>query len=139
MHIIFDLDNTISDASDREHLADEKNWDAFNAASVNDPVIEPVRLLIQSLYLARHNIHIWTSRDGKYFEETIDWLLSKHIYHHTLRMRDTENYTPSHELKSRWLDESSFTPDLVFEDSAKLVQMYRARGILCFDLANNPF
>ena len=108
----------------------------------------------------RNSIEIWSGRGegegGSVREKTLKWL-QKHTFGaitclHThplaffrhsavaLRMRAHGDYTPDEELKRRWLEEAREQyvpshPQLVFDDRQKVVDMWRAEGIPCFQVA----
>lgn len=59
-----------------------------------------------------------------------------------LRMRPHGDYTPDNELKRAWLEaaqEQDREPHLVFDDRQKVVDMWRAEGIPCFQVAPGDF
>lgn len=59
-----------------------------------------------------------------------------------LRMREHGDYTPDNELKKKWLDQARAQerpPQLVFDDRQKVVDMWRAEGVPCFQVAPGDF
>ena len=59
-----------------------------------------------------------------------------------LRMRPYKDYTPDQDLKKAWLDAARAQgrePHLVFDDRQKVVDMWRAEGIPCFQVAPGDF
>ena len=148
---------------------EKKDWDAFFEASDGDlpiwPAINTLVALDSTLDRARwkNRIEIWSGRgsgaNGSVRRKTIRWL-NKHItvtlhirpdphpeFFYTdaavdLRMRDHTDYTQDQDLKKRWLDEARAQgnpPDLVFDDRQKVVDMWRAEGIPCFQVAPGDF
>ena len=59
-----------------------------------------------------------------------------------LRMRQYNDYTPDDQLKKQWLGYArgeNAEPELVFDDRQKVVDMWRAEGIPCFQVAPGDF
>lgn len=110
---------------------------------------------------ALNQIEIWSGRgagaEGSVREKTLGWLRT-HVGEYfaladlhyppfaspvvVLRMRPHGDYTPDNELKKHWLDEArehGLEPELVFDDRQKVVDMWRAEGIPCFQVAPGDF
>lgn len=112
---IFDLDGTLTDASHRKHLIDFSaetiDWTAFSDACGDDTPRYHVCTLLNHL-LRSAEIWIWTSRQERMKEITVNWLEN-----HT-DIRFGQNFTtpqlfmrPNHldglngmELKKMWHD-----------------------------------
>ena len=146
-----------------------KDWDAFFEASDGDLPIRPAIETLLALSRGYdgdgypHSIEIWSGRgEGEHFsvrEKTIKWLSSytrrlllfRPGTHATffygdplidLRMRPHGDHTPDNELKKAWLNaarEQGRAPELVFDDRQKVVDMWRAEGIPCFQVAPGAF
>ena len=130
--------------------------------------MEALRCLYQARNLVSpepsHQIEIWSGRGegagGKVREITRQWLVRHMPYLNVvtypppsffgyregtsipLRMRAHDDYTADHELKRNWLlaaRESDKAPQLVFDDRQKVVDMWRAEGIPCFQVAPGDF
>ena len=79
-------------------------------------------------------------------QKTEEWL-RRHCYflpggEPELRMRPHGDYTPDQELKRRWLHEARVAnraPDIVFDDRAKVVAMWREEGVFCAQVAPGDF
>lgn len=132
--IVFDLDNTLSDAEHRSWLARDKRWDDFHAQAGQDTVIEPVRRLYQALWNDGEQIVILTGRPQKYQSVTLDWLDEHRIQCNQLLMRPDDNFTQDFEFKAgvlKWLcHEQSLKPEqvVVFEDRDTVVKALRPLG-----------
>lgn len=104
-YVIYDMDNTISDARHRSHLAMAKQWDDFQLLAPQDITIDPIVKLLKMTARVAKNI-ICTGRDVKYIQQTMDWLMEKDIsaYIHDLIMRPSGDWSSDHELKIRMLE-----------------------------------
>ena len=141
MFVVFDLDGTLSDDTHRKHLLpksenrDNRDWEPYSLASVDDPPFDPVVNLLQTLSMA-HEIEIWTGRSIRYMKETTDWLDKQSIsgFIDMLRMRPDGDKRSVIEVKGEWLEEQEY-PDIIFEDYTKTVNYYRGKGILVCQVA----
>lgn len=145
--IIFDLDGTISNCDHRaaKYLALlPKNWDAFYEDCHLDPPIRPVLELLDMLSTSLSDVEIWTGRSETVREKTERW-----FRHHgvdptkfRLRMRPKGDFTEDAVMKKQWLDEirsQNITVTMVFEDRLRVVEMWRAEGILCCHVGGGDF
>lgn len=147
---IFDLDGTLALIDHRKHFitGEVKDWDAFNAACVDDApnhgVIETMKILAGG----GAQIWIFTGRDSFVREQTIEWLVRHtHFLSYQLKgslvMRNHGDHRDDTELKASWLDA---IPPLIrarlaatFEDRDRVVAMWRSKGITCFQVAPGNF
>lgn len=151
---IFDLDGTLSLADHREHLLkdralpEDERWKRFFEASANDAPNIPVLKVLTSLHRRGHGIRLWSGRSDAVRDITISWLnkytpLNPIQIASCLRMRPADSRTPDHELKLSWLN--SLTPSErtalvgVFDDRQSVVDMWRANGVTCFQVAPGNF
>jgi hypothetical protein len=54
-------------------------------------------------------------------------------------MRGIGDHQPDTQLKQNWLKTQANLPDLVFEDRASVVEMWRSNGIVCCQVAPGNF
>jgi hypothetical protein len=141
MFIVFDLDGTLSDPSHRIHFLEreKKDWRAFYAACGEDRPHYPIIRVLQALYLTGSDIEIWTGRSEEVREQTMTWLALEGIPHVNVKMREEGDHRPDTVLKLEWLESCSSKPRLVFEDRASVVEMWRANGIPCCQVAEGKF
>jgi len=145
--IVFDLDGTLADCEHRRHLVNgtvrdaAPNWAEFFARCVDDTPIWPVIHVLEHMYNGGEVLEIWSSRDYSVYLQTLEWLnryLGAKSRRIPLRMRPAGNTEPDTVIKERWLDEvlrQGLTVEMVFDDRAKVVEMWRRRGILCAQVA----
>lgn len=148
---IFDLDGTLALTGHRQHLLDRKDdpkrWERFFRACDRDMPNHPVIRTMERLRLTS-DIWIWSGRSDLVRATTIDWLvehttLLRYDVETALRMREHEDFTPDDELKLSWLqampriDRDRLVA--VFDDRDKVVAMWRAQGVPCFQVAHGDF
>ena len=151
-----------------ERPVGKKDWDAWNKACVDDTPLPACQILCNAWWDGSE-IQIWSGRSEEVRKETEDWLVKHledranidafpWITHYEngqpvldygevanpiiLKLRPKKCYTPDNELKAQWLKESieeGWTPGLVFEDRTRMVEMYRGKGIPCFQVAPGDF
>ncbi len=151
MIYIFDIDGTIADISHRLHFIKQEpaDWRAFFAACVDDEPINDVIALARDLRDCGHVIVIITGRSDECLNATLLWL-RKHNFPTPGKvpfMRKAGDYRPDHLVKSELLDQlitEWFVPNYykiagVFEDRKQVVDMYRARGLRVFQVADGDF
>lgn len=157
---IFDLDGTLALIEHRLHHIEKapKDWPAFFAACKDDEPCIPVLRTLQRLRKGGAEIWVWTGRSDEVCAETEEWLHRHGVFKSVpflswnpfpapemLRMRKAGDHRPDDELKSEWLAEVE-PPEYerlkiggVFEDRARVVQMWRAAGIPCYQVADGNF
>ena len=114
------------------------NWQAFYAACSADlpnlPVIATSKILGDDA-----DIWIWSGRSDEVQDKTVQWLKQNGIRYDAVKMRPAGDFTPDEVLKQKWLDEMSLEDRqrlvAVFDDRAKVVQMWRNAGVACFQVA----
>lgn len=148
MFIVFDLDGTLACCKHRVHhidkeAASEKDWDAFYDACPDDDPLHAALNVMKALIRAGHEVQIWTGRSDRVREETEEWLwqpehLGRYMQQVELIMRPANDRRPDTELKRKWINDHG-CPDLVFEDRASVVAMWREEEVACFQVAPGEF
>jgi hypothetical protein len=90
----------------------------------------------------RHRVEIWSGRSDEVAGKTKAWLMANGLGAlpvSALKTRKIGDHRPDTVLKAEWLDAEPTPPDLVFEDRASMVAMYRERGIRCCQVAPGDF
>ena len=142
MFVVFDLDGTLANTDHRKHLVSRENgnkpnWRAFYAACDLDPPHWHTINTLWALFQDGHRIEIWTGRSDEVRDKTEAWLAKHKLGAVPVRMRAEGDYTPDDVLKRSWLADGR--PDLIFDDRTKVVDMWRAEGIPCFQVAPGNF
>lgn len=154
---IFDLDGTLALIEHRIHFLslhflsrkDPARWRKFYAACDQDRPNMPLLTTLELLRAAGAEIWIFSGRSDEVRHKTIVWL-AKHsslttqeLNGHILTMRAEGDHTPDDVLKKQWLDAMSSEDRqrlvAVFEDRARVVDMWRAAGVQCFAIAPGEF
>ena len=150
---IFDLDGTLADITHRRPLLENKTnknrWHEFFDACDKDKPNFPVIKTLNSLVMQGNDVWIWSGRSDEAKEKTISWLkehcsaFSFSFHNIPLKMRKAGDYTPDDILKKQWLDEMSENDRgrlvAVFDDRQRVVDMWRANGVTCFQVAEGDF
>lgn len=140
MFVVFDLDGTLALTEHREHFltGDKKDWRSFYAACDLDAPCAPLWATFFALLDAGHRVEIWTGRSAEVADKTLNWLFNQGIKM-PIRMREEGDHRPDTVLKAEWLAEEDRKPDLIFEDRASVVAMWRSHGIVCCQVAPGDF
>lgn len=143
MFVVFDLDGTLSLTEHRAHFlerpAGEKDWRGFYAACDKDRPCAPIIAIARAMMVVGHQIEIWTGRSSEVADKTRQWLCDNGLAAVNIRMRQEGDHTADTALKLSWLEQSSRKPDLIFEDRASVVAMWREQGIVCCQVAPGDF
>ena len=122
------------------------NWTAFFAACVDDKPNWPVIDTMLNLIKSGADVLIWSGRSSEVMEATQHWL-SEHLGDAgedvQLCMRIEGDFTPDEQLKLGWLEGLPAVDRrrlvAVFDDRDKVVAMWRANGVACFQVAPGEF
>jgi hypothetical protein len=148
---IFDLDGTLALIDHRVHLLDSddpKKWRRFYAACDQDAPNIPVLNTMERLGFFA-DIWIFSGRSDEVRDKTVTWLaqnttfMTHDLEGPMLRMRAEGDYTPDDALKAQWYD-AMLVDDrarliATFDDRDRVVQMWRKKGVTCFQCANGEF
>lgn len=139
MKVVFDLDGTLADITHLVPLihAQHKDYDAFFAACVNDLPHQHVIDTLNAHVEAGHEVEIWSARSDSAKVATLEWLEANGIDPNLLaHMRLDGDYTEDATLKRSWLHmlHPDERPAIVYDDRQRVVDMWRAEGIACFQV-----
>jgi len=140
--VIFDIDGTLADVSERIHhvRAKPKNWDAFFEGMAQDRAIRSMVRLCNILHAAGVRIVLCSGRTEQYRQETVRWLEREGVRYHDLRLRrdgDRRSDAIAKKEMLRGLDRSEIL--FVVEDRSRVVEMWRAEGFVCLQCAPGEF
>lgn len=148
---IFDLDGTLANCQHRTPILDEKyddsRWRRFYAACDKDDPIAPVIEVLESL---RRFADVWvfSGRSAEVRDKTVAWITEHtsfmaHDLDLGLTMRQEGDCRPDDVVKREWLD-GMLDVDrkrlvAAFDDRDRVVAMWRAAGVQCFQVAPGDF
>jgi hypothetical protein len=149
---IFDLDGTLALIEHRKHMLDDKDdrtrWRRFYAACDKDEPNAPVIATMEKLRLAGADIWIFSGRSDEVRDKTVEWLayhtsFMRHDFDTVLTMRCEGDFTADDILKKQWFDEMLVDDKrrlvATFDDRDRVVAMWRAAGVTCFQVAPGEF
>lgn len=148
---IFDLDGTLADCQHRTPILSEKydnnRWRRFYAACDKDHPIAPVLAVMESLRRFA-DVWIFSGRSEEVRDKTVAWLTEHtsfmaHELETSLVMRQEGDHRADDIVKSEWvagmLHEDRNRLVASFDDRDRVVAMWRAAGIQCFQVAPGDF
>ena len=144
---IFDIDGTLADCSHRlPHIVrtdgKPKDWDAFFAGMRDDPPIKAIVTLARACIRGGWILPIYvTGRGDEHRAVTEQWLLANRLSG-PLYMRKVGDRRDDHIVKAELLAElkaDGWEPMIAFEDRKRVVDMWRAHGIICAHVAEGNF
>jgi phosphoglycolate phosphatase-like HAD superfamily hydrolase len=145
MMYIFDLDGTLCDISHRLHHIQKSpaDWRSFFAECPNDQPVAGVLSVCYALQSANHTIAIISGRSDEVQVETSKWLRQQHVNYDFLYMRKAGDHREDSVVKAELLDQliKEWPRPIggIFEDRQQVVDMYRARGLRVFQVADGKF
>ena len=116
----------------RHHIeGPSKDWDTFFVACLDDEPNWPA-------------IEIWNAmQDTWRYDEDGDKVRWRWQFWIVSGRSDAvkDDYTPDDQLKERWMDEECAWGRILvaFDDSSRIVKMWRSHGVPCFQVAEGDF
>ncbi len=151
MDIIVDIDGTLADCTHRLHFIQNKpkNWPAFFDACGDDKPIWPVVHMVRALWLGgdeqRNRLAFCSGRPERTRRATTNWL-GEHLglteSYIRLFMRADGDFRADDVVKLELLKamrDQGHNPTLAIDDRKRVVDMWRAQGILCAQVADGEF
>jgi phosphoserine phosphatase len=152
MIYIFDLDSTLANLNHRLHFIQSKpaDWTSFYQACDQDKPIPEIIEINRALNSEGNYIAIFSGRSDECREKTIRWLGRENVLYDVLLMRKQGDYRQDYIVKAEMLDQFVLDPKWrplvnsekiggVFEDRKQVVDMFRARGLRVFQVAEGEF
>jgi hypothetical protein len=120
-----------------------KNWGAFNKLMLKDPPKQHIVEVAKAMVDARHNVIIVSAREETYRPRIVQWLRYQSIEFDALYLRKEKDYREDSLIKEEILQEIirdfGKKPDLVFDDRARVVEMWRRNGVNCAQVEKGNF
>lgn len=142
--ILFDVDGTLANCSHRQHHVRQKpkRWDLFNKTMHEDTPHGDVIWLAQMFYAQGHKVVICSGRGAEFMDVTVKWLDDHGVKFHGIYMRPEKDSRRDDIIKAELLVEirrDYGEPFMVFDDRNQVVDMWRANGIRCCQVAPGDF
>jgi FMN phosphatase YigB (HAD superfamily) len=140
--VIFDIDGTLADISERVHYIKRKpkNWNAFNEGMAKDKAIHSMIRLCTILYASGLYIILCSGRNERNRPETVEWLAEHGVQYHELLLRQDEDYRTDSVVKRELIQHIDKSKILfVVEDRSRVVEMWRSEGLVCLQCAPGEF
>jgi phosphoglycolate phosphatase-like HAD superfamily hydrolase len=144
--VIVDLDGTVADLKHRLGYikVKPKNYDAFFAGVYNDEVHRDIIFLVQALHDAGATIILASGRPEKTRENTERWLVEKAGLDCWVKlyMRQDNDFRPDDIVKLELLEQmrkDGYDPVMAIDDRQRVVDMWRAAGLRCLQVAAHDF
>ena len=140
--VIFDIDGTLADVSERLHHIKKKpkDWDAFFRGIPQDKAIRSMVKLCNILYASGIKILLCTGRREKDRAETVKWLEQHGVNYHELILRPDGDRRSDVIVKREMLADLDKSKILfVVEDRSGVVEMWRSEGLVCLQCAPGEF
>ena len=141
--VIFDIDGTITNLDHRLKFIDgsqPKDWDLFTATMSDDSINVPVVQVLLAMRAQGFDILLVTGRREQFSTVTMDWMDMRHIPYAALFMRKEGDDREVSLVKRDLLvdvHDAGWDPKTVFEAGAACVDMWRAEGLTCLQVAAN--
>ena len=148
LRVVFDLDGTMACDQHRKIFLQQQpmQWEEYFARCADDAPIWPTISIFRTMLANPEmfpSVDIWTARVATTRVVTETWLRT-YVTLKPVRMlmRPANDRTNDADLKRRWLHQArkrGNAPDLVFEDRDRVVDMWRAEGVKCHQVASGAF
>lgn len=141
---LFDIDGTLADCSHRLHHIQKqpKDWRSFFAGCLDDAPIAHIVQLAITLWNADQHIVYVSGRSSECMAQTQAWLATNKLPGSALYMRKEGDHRDDDIVKAELLDQilaDGWQPIMAFDDRARVVKMWRSRGIPCAQVAEGDF
>ena len=140
--VIFDIDGTLADVSERIHHVRKKpkNWNAFFEGMAQDKAIHSLVRLCNILYASGLQIILCSGRNEEHRTETVNWLAGQGVNYHELLLRKEHDRRSDTVVKREMLANIDRSKILfVVEDRSRVVEMWRSEGLVCLQCAPGEF
>ncbi len=138
--VIYDLDGTLCDTSDIQHLieGDDRDFAAFHAASAHCPPREAVLAAARADHEADRAVVVVSSREFIWRDLTLTWLARHEIVHDGLYLRIVGDYRKDTVIKDEiWqhLAEDGFRVVGAWDDRQDVLDVWSGHGVTDLHLA----
>ena len=140
--VIFDIDGTLADVSERiHHLRKQpKDWGAFFDGMAQDKAVRSMVRLCEILYSSGVKVILCSGRNEAHRGATVEWLARQGVKYHELLLRgdgDRRSDVVAKREMVAGVDKRKVL--FVVEDRSRVVEMWRAEGLVCLQCAPGDF
>lgn len=131
---LFDIDGTLAHMHDRGPF----DWESVGSDTLRKQVAETLR----ALYASGYHIIIMSGRDSVCYQQTVDWLDKQNLPFDRIYMRAEGDMRKDNIVKQELFDKHirhNFDVIGAFDDRQQVVDMWRAMGVDCFQVAPGDF
>jgi len=132
MLLLCDVDHTVADAAWRDPWLGQ--WDIYYPKSVDDKPIVPVIKAVNAMALLGWQVVMFTSRNERWRQITLDWLMRHNVLASGLLMRSEDDFNACGETKYqmaiRAFGEELKDVEMVWDNTESVLEPFRARGIV---------
>jgi phosphoglycolate phosphatase-like HAD superfamily hydrolase len=142
--ILFDVDGTLANCQHRQRHVQQKpkRWDLFNKTMHEDTPHDDIIWLAKMFYAQGHKVIICSGRGSEFMDVTVKWLDDHEVKFHGIYMRPVRDSRRDDIIKAELLAEirrDYGEPFMVFDDRNQVVDMWRANGVRCCQVAPGDF
>lgn len=133
--ILVDIDGTIA------HNAGKRGFYDWKAVGLDEPILEIIEI-VSWAKLAGFTVIVMSGRDGICEPETSDWLDKHDVPYDLLVMRGVGDMRKDSIIKRELFDEwvrDVYNVQFVLDDRQQVVNMWRAMGLRCLQVAPGNF
>lgn len=139
-----DIDGTVADLTHRRVYitTKPKNYPAFEKAIHLDTPIQSIIDHVRAMHSAGWTVVMCSGRGTQSKAPTEAWLEKYGVPYHAIYMRPFKDYRKDSIIKYELLQQAiadGYVPDVVFDDRDQVVDMWRAEGIPCVQVAEGNF
>tara|TARA_B100001939_G_scaffold347495_1_gene369285 strand:+ start:1404 stop:1937 length:534 start_codon:yes stop_codon:yes gene_type:complete len=148
MDVIFDVDGTLMDISQRRKFIDgsmgKKDWNAFRDSEnvMQDTPKFEIFALAKAMKAVGHRIIISSGRNKSQRAQTLKQLMMQGLVFDAVYMRSDSDYRPDFVVKADMLTKmkkDGFDPIMAVDDRQQVVDMWRANGLTVLQVDEGNF
>jgi len=142
--VIVDIDGTLADCSERAKMyleGENKNWDKFYGACINDYPILSVIDIVQNISSC-YEIILCSGRRESCREDTIRWLEDNEVPYNEILLREDGDFRHDTIVKPELLKKANIKESevaFILEDRNSMVAKWRELGFTCLQVAEGDF
>jgi predicted secreted acid phosphatase len=140
--VIFDIDGTLADVSERIHYLKKKpkDWEGFFQGMAQDKAVRSMVRLCTILYASGVEIILCSGRNESHRAQTVTWLAEQGVPYHILLLRKDNDRRNDSIIKREMLATLDKNKILfVVEDRSRVVEMWRSEGLVCLQCGPGEF